>query len=47
MWSSDYPHLDSTWPNSQKMIEYLVGDIPAEDRRKIVAENAAKLYNFN
>ncbi len=47
MWSSDYPHLDSTWPNSQKMIERLVGDIPAEDRRKIIAENAAKLYNFN
>ena len=47
MWSSDYPHLDSTWPNSQKMIEYLCGDIPAEDRRKIVAENAARLYGFD
>ena len=21
MWSSDYPHSDTTWPNSQRIIE--------------------------
>ncbi|MBI3742741.1 MAG: amidohydrolase [Chloroflexi bacterium] len=47
MWSSDYPHLDSTYPKSQQLIESMMGDIPAADRRKIVCENAAKLYGFN
>jgi predicted TIM-barrel fold metal-dependent hydrolase len=47
LWSSDYPHQDSTWPNSQKVIEYLCGDIPAGERHQIVAGNAARLYGFN
>lgn len=46
LWSSDYPHQDSTWPNSQKMVQYLCGDIPAAERQKIVAGNAANLYGF-
>ena len=47
MWASDYPHQDSTWPHSQEMIHKLFDGIPAAERRKMVAENAAKLYAFN
>jgi predicted TIM-barrel fold metal-dependent hydrolase len=47
MWASDYPHTDSTWPNSQKMIERLCEGIPDEDRHKIVMANAARMYAFN
>jgi predicted TIM-barrel fold metal-dependent hydrolase len=46
MWSSDYPHTDSTWPKSQEMIEHLFGDVPAADRKAIVETNAKKLYSF-
>ncbi len=47
MWSNDYPHDDSSWPNSSKGVEYMFAGVPAADRRKIEAENAAKLYGFN
>jgi predicted TIM-barrel fold metal-dependent hydrolase len=47
MWASDFPHADSTWPNSLKVIEKDFADVPAEVTRKIIAENAAKLYRID
>jgi predicted TIM-barrel fold metal-dependent hydrolase len=44
MWASDYPHDDSTWPESQQVVERILGDVPEEDRRKITYANAARLY---
>ena len=46
MWASDYPHTDSTFPESQKVIEETLGALTAEDRRKITATNCAELYGF-
>jgi predicted TIM-barrel fold metal-dependent hydrolase len=46
MWSSDFPHGDSTWPDSQKVIDEELGDIPVADQRRILYENAATLYGF-
>ena len=46
MWSTDYPHQASTFPNTQEFIAREFQGIPEEDKRKIVYENAAKLYGF-
>ena len=46
MWAADYPHTDSTFPESQRSIEETLGMLPDEDRRKITALNCAKLYGF-
>ncbi len=46
MWASDYPHTDSTFPNSLPAIEETLGTLPDEDRRKITATNCARLYGF-
>ena len=46
MWSSDYPHPDSTWPESQKVIEWQMEGVPDDDRRKIVCDNAVRLYHL-
>jgi uncharacterized protein len=46
MWASDYPHTDSTFPNSLPAIEETLGALPSEDRRKITATNCARLYGF-
>lgn len=46
MWSSDYPHIDSTWPESQKYIDKQFGTLPQEERWKIVCGNAARLYGL-
>ena len=40
----DYPHSDSLWPRTQKVIGDAVGWLPADDIRKVTWENAAKLY---
>ena len=46
MWAADFPHTDSTFPESQRSIEETLGMLPAEGRRKITALNCAKLYGF-
>ena len=46
MWGSDFPHPDGIWPDSQEYIARELGGLPAGIRRKIVCENAAKLYGF-
>ena len=45
MWST-YPHQASTFPNTQEFIAREFQGVPEEDKRKIVYENAAKLYGF-
>ncbi len=47
MWASDYPHLDSTWPKSREAIEGILKGVPEAESRKVVGENAAKLYGFD
>ena len=46
MWASDYPHTDSTFPESQRAIGEALGTLSVEDRRKITALNCRKLYRF-
>lgn len=46
MWASDYPHTDSTFPESRRVVEDTLGTLPAADRRKITATNCARLYGF-
>jgi predicted TIM-barrel fold metal-dependent hydrolase len=46
MWASDYPHTDSTFPNSLRAIDETLGTLPAADRQKIIATNCAQLYRL-
>jgi len=46
MWSNDYPHWNSTWPNSLKVIQRDLGHLPAATQRKVLAENACRLYGL-
>jgi uncharacterized protein len=46
MWASDYPHADSTWPESQKAIEDNFKDVPTASRRRILCDNARSLYGL-
>jgi Amidohydrolase len=40
----DYPHGDSTWPNTQQVIRDAWGHIPAGELRMMCCENASHLY---
>ena len=42
----DYPHGDSTWPDTQSVIERCWGHLPDEDLRRLTHRNAADLYRW-
>ena len=42
----DYPHGDSTWPDTQEVIGRCWGHLPVGDLRKLTHENAAALYRW-
>jgi predicted TIM-barrel fold metal-dependent hydrolase len=47
MWSSDYPHSETTWPDSKKLTDEWLAPLAAEDRAKILWRNAARLYGLD
>jgi predicted TIM-barrel fold metal-dependent hydrolase len=46
MWSNDFPHPNSPWPHSRKIIERDLGHLSADKRAKIVRDNVVRLYNL-
>ena len=46
MWGSDFPHPDGVWPDSREYIQKELGHLSEPTRRKVVGENAARLYAF-
>ena len=42
----DYPHGDSTWPNTQAVIESVWGHLPVDELRMMTHLNAAELYRW-
>jgi predicted TIM-barrel fold metal-dependent hydrolase len=47
MWSTDYPHYDSTWPKSREALAAHFEDVPADERALVTGGNAARLYRLN
>ena len=47
MWSSDYPHSGSDWPNSRVTIERNFRGIPVEDVKLMLHTNCKELYNLD
>ena len=46
LWATDYPHPDSTWPESQKVITEQFAQCRPEEQAKMVSENAARIYHL-
>jgi len=46
MFESDYPHSDSNWPHTRKMLAASLTDVPDDEARKIVELNARRVYNW-
>ena len=47
MWSTDYPHSDSTWPKSREALAEHFDGVPENERALIAGGNAAALYRLN
>lgn len=46
MWASDFPHSDSTWPNSQAVLAEQAADLTEAERNRICHDNVAELYGL-
>jgi predicted TIM-barrel fold metal-dependent hydrolase len=46
MWSSDYPHGESTFPDSRARVARQFAGVAEEEARKMVCENARRLYRL-
>ena len=44
MVESDYPHADSTWPDTQAVLQATFGDLPAAQLHQLASGNAARLF---
>ncbi len=47
MYSTDYPHSVTIWPNSRQVIEGLTKGLAPDLKHKVLAGNAVKVYNLN
>jgi predicted TIM-barrel fold metal-dependent hydrolase len=46
-WECDYPHADSTWPNSPEILWQSLGAIPESEIDMITYQNALRYFNFD
>ncbi len=46
MWASDFPHLESDWPNSQIIIEECCGTLSKKERGLVTVDNAVEFFNL-
>lgn len=46
MWEADFPHVASYYPHSWDAVERVLQDIPADERRKLLYENALRVYRI-
>ena len=47
MWESDFPHVASYYPRSWQGVHRVLEGVPPEDRRKLLYENAIRLYRID
>src|SRR5215216_4793024 len=47
MWGSDYPHSESTFPQSRKILAEILAGVPDHEQAKITGGNTARVYGFD
>ena len=47
MWANDFPHSDSTWPNSQALLAKHAAHLTEQERDLILHDNVAELYGLD
>ena len=44
MWANDFPHSDSTWPNSQALLQEHAAGLDTQHKNWLLHDNVAELY---
>lgn len=46
MWSTDYPHSETSWPESREILDWQFAGLTPEEIRPIVRDNALRFYGL-
>jgi predicted TIM-barrel fold metal-dependent hydrolase len=46
LWSTDFPHPATTWPNSREVVARQFADVPDDERELITSGNSARIYRL-
>jgi hypothetical protein len=47
MWSSDFPHAETDWPESQQVIDEMFAGVPDDERYRILAGNVIEYFHLD
>jgi predicted TIM-barrel fold metal-dependent hydrolase len=47
MWASDFPHLESDWPNSRRVLEENFAGVPEDELWQMTVGNAVKYFRLS
>ncbi len=47
LWASDYPHAESTFPQSRAIVDRILRGVPETEQAQIAGANTARLYHFS
>jgi len=47
VWGSDFPHQESEYPHSMRVIEQNFRDVPEDERYKMVCGNVTSFFHLN
>ena len=47
LWSTDYPHHRTDWPNSMPLVDEMMRDVPDSERHLMLAGNAVRIYGLD
>jgi predicted TIM-barrel fold metal-dependent hydrolase len=47
IWGADYPHHEGTWPYTRRAYRLNFADVPEEETRMILGQNAVRLYGLD
>jgi predicted TIM-barrel fold metal-dependent hydrolase len=46
IWASDFPHQESNWPESRKLIERIFAGVPEQEQYRMVCGNAVEFFHL-
>jgi predicted TIM-barrel fold metal-dependent hydrolase len=47
MWGNDFPHSAGDWPNSKRVIDDIFSGVPADEKQKMLVDNAVTFFHLN
>jgi len=46
MWATDFPHQDSEWPNSMRLLDEQFAGVPEDEKQRMVRDNALEYFHL-